>query len=62
MEFHGITELPVTGEISLLSTGLPPIHNDPCDRIIIATGQVNQLKILTCDKLISQYTEADVIW
>jgi len=62
LNFHGIHELPVTGHIAISSTQLPPLHNDPCDRIIIATAQTNAMKICTCDKLISQYKEAKVIW
>ena len=62
LEFHGIRELPVTGSIAITSVQLPPLHNDPCDRIIIATAQINALKILTCDPHITQYKQSDVIW
>ena len=36
LEFHGIHEIPVSSEIAANSVSLPPLHNDPCDRIIIA--------------------------
>jgi len=62
IDFHGIREIPVTSSIAVSSVQLPPLHNDPCDRIIIATSQLNAMKIVTCDKLISQYENAEVIW
>lgn len=62
IDFHGIHEIPVTSSIAVSSVQLPPLHNDPCDRIIIATSQLNAMKIVTCDKLISQYENAEVIW
>lgn len=62
MEFHGIRELPVTSSIAILSTQLPPMHNDPADRMIIATAVLNTLTIITCDELIAQYQQVKVIW
>lgn len=62
LAFHGIREVPVTGQIASNSVQLPPFHNDPCDRIIIATAQINTMKILTCDSLISKYSQANVVW
>jgi len=60
--FHGIHELPVTGSIAMMSVQLPSLHNDPCDRIIIATAETNGLSIVTCDKLIAQYPQAKILW
>lgn len=62
LAFHGITEIPVTGEIGARSAGLPPLYNDPCDRLIIATAQVHHLAILTPDSHISRYSKIDVEW
>ena len=62
LDFHGITELPITSSIAIFAVQLPMLHADPCDRIIIATAQMQAMKILTCDKLIAQYKEAEVIW
>ena len=47
LNFHGIKEVEVTGSIAISSVLLPQLHSDPCDRIIIATAQLNALKILT---------------
>lgn len=62
LDFHGISEIPITSNISISSVQLPALHSDPCDRIIIATSQINSMKILTCDKLISKYKQAKVVW
>ena len=62
LEFHGIRELPITSSVAILSVQLPSLHNDPCDRIIIATARMNAMGIITGDKLIGQYEDAKVIW
>lgn len=61
LDFHGVRELPVTGEIALESTALPLHHRDPCDRIIVATARVMSLRVMTPDPLISSY-EVDIAW
>ena len=62
LAFHGIGEIAVTSALAVASVQLPPLHNDPCDRIILATAQMNGMKITTPDALISQYPSAPVIW
>ena len=62
LSFHGITEIPVTGEIAARSAALPPLHNDPCDRLIVATARAHHLAILTPDSHISRYPQVDVEW
>ena len=62
LSFHGITEIPVNGEIGAISALLPPVHNDPCDRMIVATAQVHRLVILTPDSHISRYSKIEVEW
>ena len=62
LDFHGIREIPMTSNIAISAVLLPPLHNDPCDRIIIATAQLNAMEIITCDPLISRYKQADVLW
>jgi PIN domain nuclease of toxin-antitoxin system len=62
LSFHGLREIPVSGEIAATSAMLPPLHNDPCDRLIIATAQVHRLAILTPDSHIRQYSRVEVEW
>jgi PIN domain nuclease of toxin-antitoxin system len=62
VSFHGIRELPVNSVVAMQSVQLPPLHNDPCDRMIIATAQINDIGIITSDRLIWQYPGIKVIW
>ena len=59
---HGITELPVTMELALQACLLPPIHRDPCDRVIIATAQAMRFSIATPDPLINAYPGVTCEW
>ncbi len=59
---HGIHEVPLDRQIAVASTRLPDIHNDPFDRIIIATAQLNGMSILSRDQIIPQYPEVKVVW
>ena len=61
LDFHGIREIPVTGTIAAASALLPPIHGDPCDRMIVATAQAEGLTVLTPDEKIRAY-EVRAIW
>jgi PIN domain nuclease of toxin-antitoxin system len=62
LAFHGVKEIPVTGRIAARSVELPERHNDPCDRIIIATALEQGMTILTPDHLVAQYEEAQTAW
>jgi PIN domain nuclease of toxin-antitoxin system len=59
---HAIHEVPLDRQIAIASAGLPDIHNDPFDRIIIATARLNGMAILTRDRIIRQYPDVIVIW
>ncbi|WP_084363993.1 type II toxin-antitoxin system VapC family toxin [Rhizobium sp. RU36D] len=51
-----LEEQPVTAEIYVASCFLPqPVHNDPTDRIIIATAREHDLTIITRDRAILSY-------
>jgi PIN domain nuclease of toxin-antitoxin system len=54
-----IEEQPVTAELYVASCFLPePIHNDPTDRILIATAREHDLTIITRDRAILAYGAA----
>jgi PIN domain nuclease of toxin-antitoxin system len=55
LETHDIIEIPVTGDIGMLSASLPMHHRDPADRIIIATSKQKQLPIITLDTRFEDY-------
>lgn len=62
LKLHGIEEVYINSDILVKACMLPSIHNDPADRIIIATAQIHNAKILSKDKLISQYPDAITLW
>lgn len=62
LDFHGLREIPVSGRIAARSTSLPPLHADPCDRLIVATAQIHSLAILTPDPLIRNYPSTLTNW
>jgi PIN domain nuclease of toxin-antitoxin system len=59
---YALTEVPLDSAIAIASTRLPELHNDPFDRIIIATAQSRALRIVTPDAMIGAYPGVDVIW
>jgi len=52
---HGYEELPLTGEHAIAVGGLPPLHKDPFDRILVAQSVVEGITLLTSDPLVAQY-------
>jgi PIN domain nuclease of toxin-antitoxin system len=58
---YGFSALPVELAHALGVAGLPPIHRDPFDRLLVAQAQVEGIPIVTSDPAISRY-DIDVIW
>ncbi len=55
--------IPVSNSIAVKSVNLPqPLHDDPADRIIIATALSTGASIVTKDKKISDYSHVKTIW
>lgn len=52
---NGYAELPITSPHTLATGGLPPLHKDPFDRILIAQALVEGVTLLTADPLVAQY-------
>ena len=52
---NGYIDLPVTGEHTVAIDGLPPIHKDPFDRILVAQATVEGITLLTVDPLVAKY-------
>ncbi len=48
-------ELAVTGEHALAVAGLPTIHKDPFDRMLVAQSLVEDITLLTADPLVARY-------
>jgi PIN domain nuclease of toxin-antitoxin system len=52
---NGYVELPITGEHAAAVAGLPPLHADPFDRILVAQALVEGITLLTSDPMVAQY-------
>lgn len=48
-------ELPIASEHAVAIDGLPPIHKDPFDRLLIAQSMVEGITLLTADEIVGQY-------
>lgn len=51
----GLVELPVTAAHAASVTGLPSIHRDPFDRLLIAQSIAESLTLLTNDAILAGY-------
>jgi len=55
VEHHGLAVIPLELQICIAAAQLPPIHDDPCDRFIIATAKLNNLAVVTTDEHFAEY-------
>lgn len=54
-----ITEVPLNGEVAIESVSLPgTFHNDPADRMLVATSRLNRWQLATRDGGILAYAAA----
>ena len=52
---NGYIELTITGEHAVAVVGLPPIHKDPFDRMLIAQATISGIELLTVDEVVGRY-------
>ncbi len=52
---NGYSELPIGSEHAVAVDGMPAIHKDPFDRILVAQANVEGITLLTVDALVAQY-------
>lgn len=52
---NGYSELAITSQHAVAIEGLPPIHKDPFDRILVAQSIVEGIALLTTDPVVAQY-------
>ena len=55
VEHHGLSVLPLEINVCIAAAELPPIHDDPCDRFIIATAKLNDFSVVTKDERFEHY-------
>jgi PIN domain nuclease of toxin-antitoxin system len=51
----GIKTLPITNKDVLSAADLPQIHKDPFDRLLIIQANLNELSVLTNDRIFTDY-------
>jgi PIN domain nuclease of toxin-antitoxin system len=61
LRLHHFAALPIELSHALEVYHLPPIHQDPFDRLLVAQARLEKLPILTADPAINLY-EVEVIW
>ena len=54
-DHHGLTVLPLELHVCIAAAKLPPIHDDPFDRFIIAIAKLNDLTVVTADGRFEKY-------
>lgn len=52
---NGYMELAITGRHAVAVAGLPPFHQDPFDRMLIAQATADGLLLLTVDPAVARY-------
>jgi PIN domain nuclease of toxin-antitoxin system len=52
---NGYGELAITSEHAVAIDGLPPIHRDPFDRILVAQALVEGITLVTADETVAKY-------
>ncbi len=52
---NGYVELPIASHHVLAIEGLPPIHKDFFDRLLVAQATVEGITLLTSDPVVAQY-------
>jgi len=52
---NGYNELPIAGNHAVAVDGLPPIHKDPFDRILVAQAMIEGFLLVTTDTVVADY-------
>ncbi len=57
----GLRPLPITHAHSLALGVLPPVHNDPFDRMLVAQARSEGMTLMTADAVLRQYP-VEILW
>ena len=58
----GISEIPVSGDIGIEAVDLPAgLHEDPADRLLVATARLHGLTLGTRDKRLLAYAKQGLV-
>jgi PIN domain nuclease of toxin-antitoxin system len=59
---HQLRELSLDAVTACAAAGLPLVHRDPFDRVLVAIAHAHALTILTCDQVIPKYPGIQTLW
>ena len=57
----GLRLLDITGEHAAAAGGLPPIHGDPFDRMLVAQALTEPMRLLTTDATLARYSDTVIL-
>lgn len=52
---NGYVELAITGDHALAAGGLPTLHKDPFDRMLVAQSMIEGITLVTADAVVAGY-------
>lgn len=52
---NGYGELPITSEHAVAVVGLPPLHKDPFDRMLVVQATLAGIELITADDMVARY-------
>lgn len=62
LDLHGLNELPIDHHIALQATQLPQLHQNPIDRMLLASAILHNLQLITSDQQMHQYPTVKCVW
>jgi PIN domain nuclease of toxin-antitoxin system len=62
LRHYRFQDIPITSQTAAASTQLPPVHQDPFDRLLIATALEHQFTLITADRTIPNYPSIKTLW
>jgi PIN domain nuclease of toxin-antitoxin system len=61
MADQGLRPLPISHPHVLAVYALPPHHRDPFDRLLVAQAMLEQMMLVTADRILEKYP-VDILW
>jgi PIN domain nuclease of toxin-antitoxin system len=53
----GFRVLPIESDHTLAVEGLPPLHQDPFDRLLVAQALTEPMRLVTHDPVVARYSD-----
>jgi PIN domain nuclease of toxin-antitoxin system len=62
IERYELREIPLDAGVACAAAALPPVHQDPFDRVIVALAQARGFTVVTSDENIRKYPGVTTLW